>query len=121
MRLPCAAILCYTVSMEENNTSLITPEFVDESIKELCHLITKVNDEQFIYDFFKCLFTAPELRDFATRWSLVKEIDNGVTQREIAKKYRISLCKITRGSKELSKSDSAFVRMLDLLKKEQKS
>ena len=94
MRLPCAAILCYTVSMEENKTSLITPEFVDESIKELCHLITKVNDEQFIYDFFKWLFTAPELRDFATRWSLVKEIDNGVTQREIAKKYRISLKKL---------------------------
>jgi TrpR family trp operon transcriptional repressor len=47
---------------------------------------------------------------------LVKEIDKGSTQREIAKKFRMSLCKITRGSKELSKSDSAFRKMLELLK-----
>ena len=35
---------------------------------------------------------------------------------KIAKKFRMSLCKITRGSKELSKSDSAFRKMLELLK-----
>ena len=47
---------------------------------------------------------------------LVKDIDAGVTQREIAKKYGMSLCKITRGSKELNKPDSAFRKMLELLK-----
>ena len=43
-----------------------------------------------------------------------KEIDAGVTQREIAKKYNMSLCKITRGSKELRKENSAFRKMLDI-------
>ena len=52
----------------------------------------------------------------STGENLVKEIDSGATQREIAKNYRMSLCKITRGSKELSKSDSAFRKMLELLK-----
>ena len=62
---------------------------------------------------FRSLFTASELRDFATRWLLVREIDKGTTQREIANKYHMSLCKITRGSRELKKNDSAFRKLLD--------
>ena len=36
--------------------------------------------------------------------------------REIANKFAMSLCKITRGSRELNKEDSAFRKMLELLK-----
>ena len=49
------------------------------------------------------------------RWLLLKEINKGTTQREIARKYNMSLCKITRGSKELQKPDSAFLKMLKML------
>ncbi len=94
----------------------ISEEVVNETIHELCKLIIESNDEQFVYDFFSCLFTKPELKDVANRWLLVKEIDKGTTQREIAKKFSMSLCKITRGSKELTKSDSAFRKMLEMLK-----
>ena len=100
--------------IEENNG--ISAEQVEQTIKELSHLIIKSGDKKFLYDFFLYLFTQPELKDIANRWLLVKEIDKGSTQREIAKKFRMSLCKITRGSKELSKSDSAFRKMLELLK-----
>ena len=86
--------------IEENNG--ISPEQVEQTIKELSHLIIKSGDEKFLYDFFLCLFTQPELKDIANRWLLVKEIDKGSTQRE--------------SSKELSKSDSAFRKMLELLK-----
>ena len=89
---------------------------VSDTIKELCHLIMQSSDENFLYDFFSCLFTKPELKDIANRWLLVKEIDKGTTQREIAKKFGMSLCKITRGSKELSKPESAFRKMLDINK-----
>lgn len=91
-------------------------ELIDQTIDELCKLIIKSNDEAFLKEFFTCLFTPPELKDIANRWLLVKEIDKGTTQREIAKKFSMSLCKITRGSKELSKADSAFRKMLNLLK-----
>ena len=53
------------------------------------------------------------MNDFAKRWLLVREIDKGTTQRDIAKKFHISLCKITRGSRELKKEDSAFRKLLD--------
>lgn len=99
--------------------SNLPENFVEDNLKELCHLITQNNDEEFMYDFFDCLFTHNELVDFAKRWALVKELDQGATQREIAKKYSMSLCKITRGSRMLKSSDSAFRKLLDM-KKSQK-
>ncbi len=87
---------------------------LDSALREMCLLISNNNDTQFIYDFFECLFTPSELKDFATRWLLVREIDKGTTQREIAHKFGMSLCKITRGSRELKKPNSAFRRMLDI-------
>ena len=101
---------------DNKETKGISEEEIAATIKELCHLIKKSDDEAFIYEFFNCLFTKPELKDIANRWLLVKEIDAGTTQREIANKFSMSLCKITRGSRELNKADSAFRKMLELLK-----
>ena len=92
---------------------------LEESFQELCRLIAETDDERFIRDFFGCLFTPAERKDFANRWLLVKEIDKGTTQREIAKRFGMSLCKITRGSRELHKKESAFRRMLEKLKSKQ--
>lgn len=89
-----------------------TPE---QEIREICKLIVKSEDENLVYDFFGCLFTKSEMNDFSKRWSLVKELRAGTTQREIARKYNISLCNITRGSRELKKEDSAFHKMLSVL------
>ena len=92
----------------------LTPADLENALKELCNLLSKNNDSSFIYEFFGCLFTPAELNDFAKRWLLVREIDKGTTQREIARKFHISLCKITRGSRELKKDASAFRKLLDL-------
>lgn len=100
----------------DNNDVINSETIVDETIMELCQLIMHSQDEKLVFDFFSCLFTKPELKDIANRWLLVKEIEKGTTQREIAKKFGMSLCKITRGSKELSKPDSAFRKMLDMNK-----
>ena len=86
---------------------------LEKSLREMCNLLSKNNNPSFIYDFFGCLFTPAELNDFAKRWLLVREIDKGTTQREIARKFHISLCKITRGSRELKKEGSAFRKLLD--------
>ena len=103
--------------MPQNSEFKNLPEnFVEDNLKELCSLLAENNDENFIYDFFESLFTQTELVDFAKRWQLVKDLDSGVTQRDIAKKYSMSLCKITRGSKMLKQPDSAFSLMLNHLK-----
>ena len=104
--------------MAENSENILPENFVEDNLKEICHLISKNSDEEFLYNFFDCLFTNNEMTDFAKRWQLVKELDSGVTQREIARKYNMSLCKITRGSKMLKNPDSAFRILLDRLKED---
>ncbi len=106
--------------MDNNENINDSNTMVSQTIDELCGLIAESGDKEFLAEFFKCLFTPPELKDIANRWLLVKEIDKGTTQRDIAKNFGMSLCKITRGSKELAKENSAFRKMLDISKKKNK-
>lgn len=92
------------------------PEIFHKNFIELCGLIAKCDDEKFIFDFLECLFTKNEREDIGKRWLLVKSLDEGKTQREIAKEFGMSLCRITRGSKELKKEGSAFRKMIDASK-----
>jgi len=92
----------------------------DEGFSELCTLIADIPDKAFVEEFLRCLFTPAEVYDFANRWLLVKEIDKGTTQREIAQSFGMSLCKITRGSRELKKEGSAFRKMVDFSKEHNK-
>lgn len=96
--------------MDKNND--ISQEEIDSALAEIYNLVAN-KDADFIKRFFDDLCTPAERQDFAKRWLLVREIDKGTTQREIAKKIHISLCKITRGSKVLRKPKSAFREMLD--------
>ncbi len=102
--------------MRTRNTDTLPHEKDSDAVMEICTLLAGISDENLIHDFFGCLFTSAELKDFANRWHLVKELDAGTTQREIAKKYNMSLCNITRGSRELKKENSAFRRVLEILK-----
>ena len=80
---------------------------------EICAILSNCKSEKEAQDFLACLCTPAEREDFAKRWLSVKELYKGTPQREIAKKFNMSLCKITRGSKELRKEDSAFRKVLD--------
>ncbi len=85
------------------------------SIKELSQALAECNDSELIYDFLcNGLLTPNETHELATRWALVKLIKEGMSQRKIADKLGLSLCKITRGSKELKKENSPFERMLSI-------
>ena len=97
--------------MRLKNTDSLENEQNVDAIAEICGLLATL-----INEFFGCLFTAAELKDFSNRWHLVKELDAGTTQREIARKYGMSLCNITRGSREMKKADSAFRKVLEILK-----
>ena len=85
---------------------------VKENLAELARVLSRVKDSALIEDFLRCLLTPAEIADIAGRWALVKALEQNVPQREIAKTLGISLCKITRGSRELKKENSAFRRML---------
>ena len=102
----------YTEFMECN-------EYTKKCLKELCKALTLIDSPEHMQEFLECLLTEAEVVDIANRWLLVREIDRGTTQREIAKNYNMSLCKITRGSRELKKDGSAFKKVLEDFKASQ--
>jgi TrpR family trp operon transcriptional repressor len=86
---------------------------VETNLRELSGTLAAIREPDFIEDFLRCLLTPAETADIAARWALVKALDEGHPQRAIAKSLGISLCKITRGSRELKKPNSAFRRVLE--------
>jgi TrpR family trp operon transcriptional repressor len=89
---------------------------VQENLSELAGTLAKTGDPELIESFLRCLLTPAETADVAARWALVKALDKKIPQREIAKNLGLSLCKITRGSRELKKTGSGFQRILEILK-----
>ena len=101
----------------DNDKTTEKDDYLKNCYEDLCYIFSVTTDIEDIKKFFKGLFTPAEIKDFAERWLLVKELKKGSTQRQIAKDYNMSLCKITRGSKELKDPESAFVQMLNILDK----
>lgn len=84
------------------------------SLEELADLLALMKDPILIRGFLESLLTPREISDLAGRWKLVKLLDAGWTQRDIARKLGMSLCKITRGARELRREDAPFRRVLQL-------
>ena len=87
---------------------------VSANIDEMSRTLALARDPELIAGFLYSLFTKAEADEIAKRWALVKRIAEGVPQRAIAAELGLSLCKITRGSRELKKDDSSFRRMLEI-------
>ena len=62
--------------------------------------------------FLKELLTDGEVRDITLRWRLLELLAEGMPQRRIASNLKISLCKITRGSRILKQYHAVTARIL---------
>jgi len=84
----------------------------EHPLRELSGALVSCHDQELMESFLLQLFTPSEVQEMGKRWALVCLLNEGMSQRAIAKKLGLSLCKITRGSKELKKEHSAFGRMI---------
>lgn len=75
--------------------------------------LSRIGDPALIDGFLESILTPREVRDLAGRWELVKLLSAGMSQRAIARGLHMSLCKITRGSRELKRPRSALRRVLE--------
>ncbi len=73
------------------------------AFEELSAALARAGDPVLVGEFLRCLLTPSELQEVSSRWALVREIDAGTTQREIARKMGLS---------ELKKENSPFRRMI---------
>lgn len=116
--LTCVSV--YSIVSVYSNVSM--DRYDMKEIKELSKILGDIQEDQLIERFFKEILTPYEIKEISDRWALVKLLEEGMSQRKIARKLGISLCKITRGSRELKRKNSALKRiireyiMLDTLK-----
>ncbi len=90
-----------------------------QSPTNFADILTDITDPVLMRKFIREILTPKEIEDFTLRWQLVRELYRGDTQRSIAARHHISLCKITRGSKILKKKNSVTRRILDNYQKEE--
>lgn len=93
-----------------------------QALNELATVLADTRESAAMRDLLEALLTPRERSRLARRWRLVCLLVSGVHQRSIARQLGISLCNITRGSRELKRRPvfrqkvSQFVR--DQLKNE---
>lgn len=81
--------------------------------KELVELVSRIaGDKSLLDQFFQDLFSPQEYQDIVKRWQIVKQLDKGMSQRQIAKDLKVSVATITRGSRELLDKNGGFKQIL---------
>ncbi len=88
---------------------------MQRATRELIDLFARTSDRREMEVLFKEIFTPNEISTLTLRWQLLKDLYEGKTQRRIAADRKISLCKITRGSKILKTEGSYLKKVLDRL------
>ncbi len=88
--------------------------------RELLKVIASIKNLDELESFFEEIMTPAEIVDISLRWKLLVELHRGMTQRKIADKYGISLCKITRGSRILKQKGSVALSILNDLRTSKK-
>jgi len=81
--------------------------------KKLFEILTRVKNQQDMDALLHELLTPRELEDIWRRWQVMRDLYNGVPQREIARRHKMSLCKITRGSRVLRSPGSICKSILE--------
>ena len=81
-------------------------------IKDLIDSVVKIDSEVEMESFFKELLTESEIETLSKRWRILRMLNEGATQRDIAKELQVSLCKVTRGAKILKDEKSVLAKMI---------
>lgn len=85
--------------------------------QQLCELFAAIENEKEADLLLQDILTPQEMDSLAERWQLVQELAKGTPQREIADKLKISISKITRGSRVLQYGSGGFLKFLKKLGK----
>ena len=84
-----------------------------ETLQELSKTISKLKSDKEVYGFLTELLTESEINVLSKRWRILKLLQSGTTQRQIAKELQVSLCKVTRGAKILNNKKAVITKILE--------
>ncbi len=86
---------------------------MEPDVQDLAKAFARIDTVRTMKKFFNEIFTEAERKDLALRWQLMKMLKSGASQREIAARLGISLCKITRGAKIVKEKKSVTNKIID--------
>ena len=81
--------------------------------KQLSDIINSLKTSEEVNKFFHELLTESEINVLSKRWRILNMLNDGCTQREIAKELNVSLCKVTRGSRILKDKNAIVTQILN--------
>ncbi len=90
------------------------------TLRDLCTLFVHIRNQREAEMLLKDILTPRELASVAERWQLIQMLARGVRQREVKKKLKISISKVTRGSRMLKDGSGGFGLFLKRLGKKVK-
>lgn len=91
----------------------------NDRLQELFRLFSVIRNPREAELLLTDLLTPKELGSIAKRWELLKELARGTQQRSVSKKLKLSISKITRGSRVLRHGTGAslvFLKRLGIVK-----
>ncbi len=100
------------ILMDRNKESLMETPEGRKAYRDMLKVFSSVESPEEMEKLFDDLFTDAEINDFILRWQLMDDLYKGKSQRNIAKERKISLCRITRGSRMLKKKDGFMHALL---------
>jgi len=103
IRIDNFTLIFYNVSMNRNKTN---------KISAFAHFLNMLKSDNEIVDFMTEILTEAELETLSKRWQILNLLKEGNTQRDIAEKLKVSLCKVTRGAKILKNKNSVITKYL---------
>ncbi|MFA5990833.1 MAG: Trp family transcriptional regulator [Candidatus Doudnabacteria bacterium] len=89
-------------------------QYKTEYAQEFEKILTKLTKQPaLLHEFLFDILSPAEYKDLAVRWQIIKLLKAGVTHREIAKKLKVSVATVTRGSRELANKKGGFQSVLN--------
>lgn len=82
------------------------------AVQAVARVLAGIRSAAVMRDFLQAILTPWERRRLVLRWRLVCLLETGLTQREVARLLGVSLCKITRGSRELKYGPVSFRKIV---------
>ncbi len=76
-------------------------------------LFKAAKSKALLHELLYDLLSPAEYKDLAVRWQIVKQLEQKVPQRDIAKNLKVSVATVTRGSRELMNKKGGFRQMLE--------
>lgn len=82
-----------------------------ENLTEISELISEAPSQE-VLGFLSEILTPAEISTLAKRWQILKMLNQGISQRIIAKELNVSLCKVTRGARILKDLNSISQKLI---------